>query len=250
MGQKVHPYGLRVGIIKDWKSRWFAKKETFHTTLIEDLKLKQHIKKKISGGAISNIEIERTGDRIRVVIHTARPGVIIGRRGAEIEALKEELQSRVGAVQIFIDIKEVKQPSTEAQLVAENITFQLEKRMPFRRAVKRALQLAKDAGCEGLKIRVAGRLDGAEIARKEIMKYGKVPLQTLRADIDYGFAEAHTTFGLIGVKVWAYKGERFGVEKGGDPMRQSKAGQNQPAQPPSERPRWNRPTPPRPAKGV
>lgn len=215
MGQKAHPYGLRVGIIKDWKSRWFAKKDRFPDTLIEDLKLKKYIKNKLSGGAISNIEIERTGERIRIFIHTARPGVIIGRRGSEIEVLKDELQSMVGEKQIFIDIKEIKQPAMEAQLVAENLALQLERRIPFRRAMKRALQMAKDAGCEGLRLKVSGRLGGAEIARRETLKYGKIPLQTLRADIDYGFTEAHTTYGLIGVKVWVYKGEKFTVKEEG-----------------------------------
>ena len=213
MGQKVHPYGLRVGIINDWKSKWFAKKGNFHTLLIEDLKLKKYIKGKLTGGAISNIVVERTGQRVRIIIFTARPGVIIGRRGTEIESLREKLQSMLGEKQIFIDIKEVKKPAMEAQLVAENIALQLEKRIPFRRAVKKSLQLAKDAGCEGLKVKVAGRLGGAEIARKEAFKYGKIPLQTLRADIDYGFAEAHTAYGLIGVKVWAYKGERLSIKE-------------------------------------
>ena len=214
MGQKAHPYGLRVGIIKDWKSRWFAKKDSFPEKLIEDIKLKKYIKNKLTGGAIANIEIERAGARIRVIIHTARPGVVIGRRGSEIEALKDELQSMVGDnLEVFLDIKEIKQPATEAQLIAENIAFQLEKRIPFRRVLKRSLQMARDAGCEGIKMKIAGRLGGAEIARKETIKYGKVPLQTLRADIDYGFTEAHTTYGLIGVKVWVYKGERFGLQK-------------------------------------
>lgn len=215
MGQKAHPYGLRVGIIKDWKSRWFARKDRFPETLIEDLKLKKYVKNKLSGGAISNIEIERTGERIRMLIYTARPGVIIGRRGSEIEALKDELQSMAGEKQIFIDIKEIKQPAMEAQLVAENLALQLERRIPFRRAMKRALQMARDAGCEGLKLKVSGRLGGAEIARRETLKYGKIPLQTLRADIDYGFTEAHTTYGLIGVKVWVYKGEKLAVKEEG-----------------------------------
>lgn len=213
MGQKAHPYGLRVGIIKDWKSRWFARKGNFEKTLIEDQKLKKYIKNKLSGGAISNIELERTGDRVRIIIYTARPGVIIGRRGSEIETLKDEIQGMLGEKQIFIDIKEIKQPAVEAQLVAENIAIQLEKRFPFRRALKRSLQMAKDAGCEGMKIKIAGRLGGAEIARKESIKYGKIPLQTLRADIDYGFTEAHTTYGLIGIKVWVYKGEKIGFHR-------------------------------------
>jgi len=215
MGQKVHPYGFRVGIIKDWKTRWFAKKYDFHTKLIEDLKLKKYVKKKLANAAIANIETERTGDRVRVIIFTARPGMVIGRRGSEIEALKDELQSMLGeSKQVFLDIKEIKKAAVEAQLVAENIALQLEKRISFRRALKRSMQMARDAGCEGIRIKVAGRLEGAEIARKETAKYGKIPLQTLRADIDYGFTEAHTTYGLIGVKVWIYKGERFGLRKG------------------------------------
>lgn len=214
MGQKVHPYGFRVGITKDWKSRWFAKKDEFHKKLIQDIRLKTYIKRKLAGAAVSNIEIERTGERIRVIIYTARPGVIIGRRGAEIETLKDELISMIGEnKQIFVDIKEIKQASTEAQLVAENIALQLERRIPFRRALKRSLQMARDAGSEGMKIKISGRLEGAEIARNETAKYGKIPLQTLRADIDYGFTEAHTTYGLIGVKVWVYKGEVLGKKQ-------------------------------------
>lgn len=214
MGQKVHPYGLRLGIIKDWKTRWFAKKDSFHDKLIECIRLKTYIKQRLSGASVSNVEIEQTGDRIRIIIHTARPGIVIGRRGSEIELLKEKLQSMVSDTkQIYVDIREVKQAAMEAQLIAENIALQLEKRIMFRRALKRAMQQAKDAGCEGLRIRVSGRLGGAEIARKETMKYGKVPLQTLRADIDYGFTEALTTYGLIGVKVWVYKGEKFGLKK-------------------------------------
>ncbi|MCQ9206297.1 MAG: 30S ribosomal protein S3 [Omnitrophica bacterium] len=212
MGQKAHPYGLRVGIIKDWRSRWFAKKESFPSMLIEDIRLRRYVKNKLYGAAVSNIEIERTGERIRLIIHTARPGVVIGRRGSEIEALKEELQSYIGEKQIFLDIKEVKQAATEAQLIAENIALQLEKRVAFKRTLKRSLQMARDAGCEGLKIKLSGRLGGAEIARKETIRYGKIPLQTLRADIDYGFTEAHTTYGLIGIKVWVYKGEKIGLK--------------------------------------
>lgn len=213
MGQKVHPYGLRLGIVKNWKSRWFAKKEAYSNTLVEDLRIKRYIKNKLSGGAVSQIEIERTGNRVRIIIHTARPGIVIGRRGAEIEALKDEIQTMVGEKQVIIDIKEIKNPAVEAQLVAENIALQLEKRIPFRRAMKRTVQMARDAGCEGIKIRISGRIDGAEIARKEKYMFGKIPLHTLRADIDYGFAEAHTTYGLIGVKVWVYKGERFFKER-------------------------------------
>ncbi|MBL7158646.1 MAG: 30S ribosomal protein S3 [Candidatus Omnitrophica bacterium] len=212
MGQKVHPYGFRVGIINNWKSRWFSKKYTYHTTLIEDVKLKKFIKKKLQSAAVSKIEIERTGSRIRIIIFTARPGVIIGRRGSEIETLKDEIQGVVGEKQILLDIKEIKKPNMEAQLIAENIAVQLEKRIAFRRAMKKAVQTAKNEGCEGIKLKISGRLGGAEIARKESYKFGKVPLQTLRADIDYGFTEAHTTYGLIGIKVWVYKGEKFGRE--------------------------------------
>jgi len=210
MGQKVHPYGLRVGIINKWKSRWFAKKDEYAEKFLEDDKIKKFIKKKLYSASISKIEIERASDRMRIYVYTARPGAIIGRRGQEIESLRDELQgiSKL-AKDIFIDIKEIKQSQLDAQLVAENIAFQLEKRIPFRRAMKKAVQSAKDNGCEGIRIKVKGRLGGAEIARTEKYMYGKIPLQTLRADIDYGFAEAHTTYGLIGVKVWIYKGEKF-----------------------------------------
>lgn len=212
MGQKVHPYGFRVGIIKNWKSRWFAQKEDYAKKFLEDIKIKSYIKNKLYQAAISKVEIERAGDRMRIYVHTARPGAIIGRRGQEIEALKDELQAMSSlSKDIFIDIKEIKQSSTEAQLIAENVAFQLEKRIPFRRAMKRAIQQAKDAGSEGIRIKLKGRLGGAEIARAEKYMYGKIPLQTLRADIDYGFTEAHTAYGLIGVKVWVYKGEKFSM---------------------------------------
>ena len=217
MGQKAHPYGLRVGIIKDWKSRWFAKKSDFPNMLLEDQKIKKYVKTKLSSAAVSNIEIERTGERVRIIIFTARPGIVIGRRGAEIEALREALQPMIGEKQILIDIKEIKSAIMDAQLVAENIALQLERRIHFRRAMKKAMQLAMDAGCEGIRMRLAGRLGGAEIARKEILRSGKVPLQTLRADIDYGFTEAHTTYGLIGVKVWIYKGEKFNIRDDKEP---------------------------------
>jgi len=217
MGQKAHPYGLRVGIIKDWKSRWFAKKSDFPNMLLEDQKIKKYIKKKLSSAAVSNIEIERTGERVRILIFTARPGIVIGRRGSEIEALREALQPMIGEKQILVDIKEIKSAIMDAQLVAENIALQLERRIHFRRAMKKAMQLAMDVGCEGIRMRLAGRLGGAEIARKEILRSGKVPLQTLRADIDYGFTEAHTTYGLIGVKVWIYKGEKFNIKDHKEP---------------------------------
>lgn len=206
MGQKVHPYSFRLGYIKDWGSRWFAGKKEFGAFLIEDAKIRNHIKKNLAQGAIAKIEIERASDKIRVIIYSGRPGVIIGRKGAEIDRLRDDLRGIVNK-ELQIDIKEVKTPAISAQLVAENIAFQLEKRVSFRRAMKRAVQQAMAAGAGGIKLRCRGRLDGAEIARKESYKQGKVPLQTIRADIDYGFTEAHTTAGLIGIKVWIYTGD-------------------------------------------
>lgn len=206
MGQKVHPYGLRLGIVKGWKSQWFADKKTYTDFLHEDFKIRKYIKKALAQAAVADITIERAANRLRIKIHSARPGVIIGRRGAEIDKLKEELQG-ITQKEIFIDIAEVKNPNISSQLVAENIAFQIEKRIPFRRAMKKAVQTAMQSGAGGIKIACSGRLGGAEIARREGYKEGKVPLHTLRADIDYGFAEALTTYGLIGVKVWIYKGE-------------------------------------------
>ncbi|MBI3316840.1 MAG: 30S ribosomal protein S3 [Candidatus Omnitrophica bacterium] len=205
MGQKAHPYGLRLGYIKPWKARWFARKN-FSQFLHEDLKLRKFLKKKLAFAGISNVEIERSSGRVRVRIHTARPGVIIGRRGQEIDKIKEEL----GALtqdELFVDIKEVKSPQTDGQLVAENIAMQLEKRVGFRRAMKKSVQLAMSKGALGIKVLCKGRLGGAEIARDEKYHEGKVPLSTFRADIDYGFAEAFTTYGTIGCKVWIYKGD-------------------------------------------
>jgi small subunit ribosomal protein S3 len=207
MGQKVHPYGFRVGYIYDWKSRWFAKKGDFPRLIVEDSKIRKYVKKALSSAAVSKIEIERASDKVRVLIYSARPGIIIGRRGSEIEKLKEELNSIVGK-EVAIDIKEIKNANTDAQLVSENIAFQMEKRIPYRRAMKKAVQSALDSGAQGVKIICSGRLGGAEIARDESYRVGKIPSQTLRADIDYGFAEALTTYGLIGVKVWIYKGDK------------------------------------------
>lgn len=206
MGQKVHPYSFRLGYIKDWGSRWFARKKDFGSLLVEDAKIRKHIKKNLMQAAIERIDIERTSERIRIIIHSGRPGVIIGRKGAEIDRLREDLRGIVNK-ELQIDIKEIKQPAISAQLVAENIAFQLEKRIAFRRAMKRAVQQAISSGAQGIKIACRGRLDGAEIARKESYKQGKVPLQTIKANVDYGFTEAHTTAGLIGVKVWIYTGD-------------------------------------------
>jgi len=206
LGQKVHPYSFRLGYIRDWNSRWFARKKDFGALLIEDAHIRSYIKKSLMQAAVAKIEIERTSKKIKVIIHSGRPGVIIGRKGAEIDRLRDELRDTVDK-DIQIDIKEIKQPSISAQLVAENIAFQLEKRIAFRRAMKRAVQQAMTSGAQGIKIRCRGRLDGAEIARKESYKQGKVPLQTIKADVEYGFTEAHTTAGLIGIKVWIYKGD-------------------------------------------
>ncbi len=205
MGQKAHPYGLRLGYIRSWKARWFASKE-FSNYLHEDLKLRKFLKEKLSFAGISNIEIERSSGRVRVRIFTARPGVIIGRRGQEIDKVKEELASLTQS-ELFVDIKEIKTPQTDAQLVAENVALQLEKRVGFRRVMKKAVQMAMAKGALGIKILCKGRLGGAEIARDEKYREGKVPLNTFRADVDYGFAVAFTTYGTIGVKVWIYKGD-------------------------------------------
>lgn len=214
MGHKSHPYVQRVGLIKTWQSRWYANKKDFAALLHEDIKIRQHIKKSLAGAAVSSIEIERAGGRLRIIIHTARPGIIIGRKGADIDRLRDELQE-ITNKDIYIDIKEVKNPAIEAQLIAENITFQLEKRVLYRRAMKRAVQMAMNSGAKGIKLRCSGRLGGAEMCRSEGYKEGKVPLQTFRADIDYGFAEAHTIYGIIGVKVWIYKGDILGKHKQG-----------------------------------
>ncbi len=206
MGHKSHPYGLRVGFIYTWKSRWFAKRKDFPSLLFEDIKIKEHVKKSFQTAAIARVDIERASERVRVIIHSARPGIIIGRKGADIDRLREDL-NKITNKEIFIDIKEIKNPYAEAQLVSESIAFQLEKRIAFRRAMKKALQQAMESGAGGIKLQCAGRLGGAEIARTETYRRGSLPLQTFRADVDYGFSEAHTTYGCIGVKVWIYKGD-------------------------------------------
>ena len=208
MGQKVHPFALRIGIIRTWQSRWFIPSKDYPKYILEDYNIRKFIKRLLKSAAVSKIIIERLSDRIKVRILTARPGVIIGRHGQDIERLREDLNSIVKK-EISIDIEEVKKPKQDAQLVAENITFQLEKRVAFRRAIKRTIEQSIAAGVLGIKISVAGRLGVAEMSRRETYKEGKVPLSTLRADIDYGFAESHTACGLIGVKVWIYKGYIF-----------------------------------------
>jgi len=213
LGQKVHPYSFRLGYIKDWGSRWFAKKKDFGPLLIEDANIRKHIKKSLMQAAIAKIDIERASGRVRIIIYSGRPGVIIGRKGAEIDRLRDELREIINR-DMQIDIKEIKVPSISAQLVAENIAFQLEKRISFRRAMKRAVQQAMNSGAKGIKLRCRGRLDGAEIARKESYMQGSVPLQTIRANVDYGFTEAHTTAGLIGIKAWIYTGDVIVGKKG------------------------------------
>ncbi|MCP3967580.1 MAG: 30S ribosomal protein S3 [Lentisphaerae bacterium] len=202
MGQKVNPIGLRTTITKNWESRWFAGKQIFGEWLHEDLKIRKHIKDKFTNAAISRIQIERFASRIRITIFTARPGLIIGKKGAELDALRQEISKFTDNKEIFIDIAEIKRAEVNAQLVAENIAVQLERRIGFRRAMKRAIQTAMDMGVDGIKINCAGRLGGAELARSEQYKDGRVPLHTLRANIDYGFAEGNTTAGKIGIKVW------------------------------------------------
>ncbi|ACM60833.1 small subunit ribosomal protein S3 [Caldicellulosiruptor bescii] len=221
MGQKVHPKGFRLGIIRDWDSRWFANDKDFEKYVLEDYKIRRHIKEKLYNAGISRIEIERAAKRVKVIIHTAKPGIVIGRAGSGVEALRKELEKLTGGKTISLDIKEIKVPELDAQLVAENIAAQLEKRVSFRKAMKQAMARALRSGAKGIKTMVSGRLGGADIARTEWYKEGRIPLQTLRADIDYGFAEAHTTYGRIGVKTWIYKGDILpqkaaASEKGGD----------------------------------
>jgi len=211
MGQKVHPYGFRLGFNKPWRSRWFAK-QGYAKLLQEDLELKAALHSRLKSAGVSSIEVDRPGNKLRVTIRTSRPGIIIGRKGAEIEKLKTDM-ARKTKREVFIDIQEVHKPELDAQLVTESIALQLEKRVAFRRAMRKAVDSALRFGCKGIKVRVSGRLNGAEIARSEWYLQGQLPLHTLRADIDYGTAEAHTTYGVIGVKCWIYKGEILDLTK-------------------------------------
>ena len=211
MGQKVHPYGFRLGFNKPWRSRWFAK-QGYSKLLQEDLELKKTLTDRLKSAGVSLIEVDRPGNKLRVTIRTSRPGIIIGRKGAEIDKLKQELQKRTSR-EVFVDIQEVHKPELDAQLVSEAIALQLEKRVGFRRAMRKSVDSALRFGCKGIKVRVSGRLNGNEIARSEWYLQGRLPLHTLRADIDYGFSEARTTYGVIGVKVWVYKGEIFTQKK-------------------------------------
>ena len=209
MGQKVNPHGLRVGVIKDWDSRWFASKATFGDTLVEDYKIRELLKKKLYKAGVPSIEIERSGDKVTICISCAKPGMVIGKQGAEIEKLKAICAKKLGkdVNEVFINIIEIKQPDLNATLVAQSIAQQLERRVAFRRAVKGAIRNTMRLGARGIKVMVSGRIGGAEIARSETYKEGTIPLQTIRADIDYGTAEAATTYGRLGVKVWIYQGE-------------------------------------------
>jgi small subunit ribosomal protein S3 len=211
MGQKVHPYGFRLGFNKPWRSRWFAK-QGYAKLLQEDLELRETLRDRLKSAGVSSIEVDRPGNKLRVTIRTSRPGIIIGRKGAEIEKLKQDM-ARKTKREVFIDIQEVHRPELDAQLVSESIALQLEKRVAFRRAMRKAVDSAQRFGCKGIKVRVSGRLNGAEIARSEWYLNGQLPLHTLRADIDYGFSEAYTTYGVIGIKAWLYKGEILDTTK-------------------------------------
>ena len=210
MGQKVHPTGIRLGIVKDWTSKWYADSRNFADYLNQDLQVRDFLKKKLAHASVSRIQIERPARNAMITVHTARPGIVIGKKGEDIEALRKEVSLKMG-VPVHINIEEVRKPELDAQLVAESVAQQLERRIMFRRAMKRAVTNSMRLGAQGIRINVAGRLNGAEIARSEWYREGRVPLHTLRADIDYGFAEARTTYGVIGVKVWIFKGEVIGT---------------------------------------
>jgi small subunit ribosomal protein S3 len=231
MGQKVHPYGFRLGYNKDWHSHWFAKKQ-FGDFLIEDLKLKAELKRRFTGAGVSHVDVERAANRLKIIIYTSRPGIIIGRKGSEIDKLKGDISSRTGR-EVLVSIQEIHKPELNAQLQAEKIAAQLEKRIAFRRAMRKAVEESLRFGAQGIKVKVSGRLNGAEIARSEWHLQGQLPLHTLRSDIDYGFAEAHTTFGVIGVKVWIYRGiildpnAAMARGTGTDPINDTRPGQRE-----------------------
>ncbi len=213
MGQKIHPIGFRLSVNKSWNSRWFASSKVFSDLLLRDIEVRSFLKKKLSGAMVSKIVIERPAKNAKITIYSARPGVVIGKKGEDIETLRAELKKRMGLPDVALNIEEVRKPEIDAQLIADSITQQLEKRIMFRRAMKRAMQNAMRLGAQGIKIMSSGRLNGIEIARTEWYREGRVPLHTLRADIDYGTSEAYTTYGLIGVKVWVYKGENTGIQE-------------------------------------
>jgi small subunit ribosomal protein S3 len=241
VGQKVHPYGFRLGVTKTWRSRWFAKQD-YAKLLREDLDLKDSLRDRLKAAGVSSVEVDRPGNKLRVTIRTSRPGIIIGRKGAEIEKLKQDLAKKTKR-EVFIDIQEVHKPELDAQLVAESIALQLEKRVAFRRAMRKAVDSALRFGCKGIKVRVSGRLNGAEIARSEWYLQGQLPLHTLRADLDYGFAQAYTTYGVIGVKCWTYKGQildgagrRDSLRNDPEPRRPPLKDRREPRRPPAQGP--------------
>ncbi|MEJ2404842.1 MAG: 30S ribosomal protein S3 [Candidatus Thiodiazotropha sp.] len=209
MGQKVHPTGIRLGIVKDWTSKWYADSKNYAKLLNNDLEVREYLKKRLSQASVSRIQIDRPANNAHITVHTARPGLVIGKKGEDIDALRSEVSNMMG-IPVHVSIEEIRKPELDAQLVAESIAQQLQRRVMFRRAMKRSVQNAMRLGAEGIKVNIGGRLNGAEIARSEWYREGRVPLHTLRADIDYGFAEANTTYGIIGVKVWIFKGEVFG----------------------------------------
>lgn len=212
MGQKVHPTGIRLGIVRDWSSKWYADSKNFADYLYTDIRVREFLKKKLAQASVSHIQIQRPARNARITIHTARPGMVIGKKGEDIEFLRREVAKMMG-IPVHINIEEIRKPELDAQLVAESVAQQLERRIMFRRAMKRAVTNSMRLGAKGVKINVGGRLNGAEIARREWYREGRVPLHTLRADIDYGFAEAHTTYGVIGIKVWIFKGEVIGKQE-------------------------------------
>lgn len=211
MGQKVHPTGIRLGIVKDWTSRWYANSQNYPVLLLQDLKVREYIKKKLAHASVSRVQINRPANNANITVHTARPGIVIGKRGEDIDVLRQDISAMMG-VPVQLNVEEIRKPELDAYLVAESIAQQLEKRIMYRRAMKRAVTNTMRLGAEGIKITVAGRLNGAEIARTEWYREGRVPLHTLRADIDYGTAEAKTTYGIIGIKVWIFKGEVFDMD--------------------------------------
>jgi len=211
MGQKVHPTGIRLGIVKDWTSRWYANSQNYPILLLQDLKVREYIKKKLAHASVSRVQINRPANNANITVHTARPGIVIGKKGEDIDVLRQEISKMMG-VPVQLNVEEIRKPELDAYLVAESIAQQLEKRIMYRRAMKRAVTNTMRLGAEGIKITVAGRLNGAEIARTEWYREGRVPLHTLRADIDYGTAEAKTTYGIIGIKVWIFKGEIFDID--------------------------------------
>src|SRR5574338_1248984 len=236
MGQKIHPTGFRLSVTRDWASRWFASKGNFAQMLHEDLKVREYLKKRLSHASVGRIIIERPAKNARITLFSARPGVVIGKKGEDIELLKRELQKIMG-VPVHVNIEEVRKPEIDAKLIADSIAQQLEKRIMFRRAMKRAMQNAMRLGAQGIKIMSSGRLNGAEIARTEWYREGRVPLHTLRADIDYGFAEAKTTYGVIGIKVWVFKGEVMGKNDQPTAATLGAAPAAEPEQPPAKKPR-------------